>query len=275
MRHPQLIQPERAVLLVAHGSRNPRAAVVVQELAQALRAHLGGAGAAGAPVAVAYLDFSEPSVGRALTELAADGVREVVAVPLLFAPGYHLRVDLPSAVAEVRAGLPWLSVSIAEPLGAAADPAGAGEPDLLLDALDARLAEVDVQEGYDAVVLASAGSSDPTARAAVEDLAQRWERRSGRAVVPAYATAAEPTVAEAIELLRAQGAERVAVSGLFIAPGRLPEATRRTAIAAGASVVAEPLGADPRLVALLARRANRANRANAESERSVMRPTRA
>jgi sirohydrochlorin ferrochelatase len=296
MRHPQLSAPElsgaaggfrraesdNAVLLVAHGSRNPQAAGVVQELAAALRVELGGT-----RVAVAYLDFTDPSVGLALTELAADGVREVVAVPLLFAPGYHLRVDLPSAVAEVRAGLPWLSVAVADPLAVAPEP---GEPDLLLAALEARLTQalrlswpsepVSVgrigrsepgfdgqtrvrrprhwREGYDGVVLASAGSSDPTARAAVEGLAERWAQRSGRPVVPAYATAAGPDVTEAIERLRAQGAGRVAVSGLFIAPGRLPEATRRTAVAAGAAVVAEPLGANSQLVALLARRANRA-----------------
>ena len=59
--------------------------------------------------------------------------------------------------------------------------------------------------------------------------------------------------------LRAEGAERVAVSGLFLAPGRLPEAVRRTAIESGAATVADPLGADPRLVRLVARRSNRAN----------------
>jgi sirohydrochlorin ferrochelatase len=83
MRHPQLSAPElsgaaggfrraesdNAVLLVAHGSRNPQAAGVVQELAAALRVELGGT-----RVAVAYLDFTDPSVGLALTELADEGL---------------------------------------------------------------------------------------------------------------------------------------------------------------------------------------------------------
>jgi sirohydrochlorin ferrochelatase len=235
------------VLLVAHGSRDRRAAIVVAQLAAAVRAELPGQ-----RVAVAHLDYTDPSVGVALTELAAQGARDVVAVPLLFAPGYHLRVDLPAAVAEVRAGLPWLSVTIAEPLGAARSD---GEPDLLLDALEARLAE---QPGrYDAVVLASAGSSDPLARQAVEFVAARWAVRRGRPVISAYATAAQPTVAAAISRLRDQGCARVAVSGLFIAPGRLPEAVRRSATEAGAVVLADPLGADARLVRLLALRSNR------------------
>src|SRR4051812_35478284 len=142
VRHPQLMAARvsesgyafgtpgsdrsRAVLLVAHGSRDPRAAGIVAALADAVRPVLA-AGRTGQRVAVAHLDFTEPSVGTALRGLAAAGATEVVVVPLLFAPGYHLRVDLPAAVAEVRVGRPDLAVSIAEPLGAEPDP---GEPDL-------------------------------------------------------------------------------------------------------------------------------------------------
>jgi sirohydrochlorin ferrochelatase len=241
VRHPQLSgSPERAVLLVAHGSRNPAAEVVVRELAAQVRAGLPGR-----EVAVAYLDFTSPTVGEALRELADAGVGAVVAVPLLFAPGYHVRVDLPAAIAEVRVGRPWLDVVIALPLGAA--PA-AGDPDLLLDALMAQLAP---PVRYDAVVLGSAGSSDPLARAAIEDIAARWSDRIDRPVVSAYATACGPTVSEAIDQLQSRGYEHVAVSGLFIAPGRLPEAVRRSAVESGAVAVTGPFGADPRLVELV------------------------
>jgi sirohydrochlorin ferrochelatase len=266
-----------AVLLVGHGSRDPRAATVVAELAAQVRLARPGW-----RVAVAHLDFTQPSVGVALTELAADGAREVAVVPLLFAPGYHLRVDLPAAVAEVRAGLPWLSVSIAEPLAAAPQP---DERDLLLDALEARLTEAPPlvwpsnardegrigppphaldgqtcsrrpeQGGWGGVVLASAGSSDPGARQAVEDLAGRWSDRLSMPVVTGYATAGGRSIPDAVQLLQGRRVQRVAVAGLFVAPGRLPEAARRTAVASGAAVIAEPLGAERHLVTLIARRA--------------------
>jgi sirohydrochlorin ferrochelatase len=232
------------VLLVAHGSRDPRAAATVTGLVAAVRVRLPRA-----RVEVAYLDFTAPSVGAALAALADGGVREVTVVPLLFAPGYHLRVDLPSAVAEVRAAREWLSVSIAEPLGTDPEP---GSADLLVDALSLRLRETG--RGYDALVLASAGSSDEGARSVVAQVAARLARPAGRPVVPAYATAAGPTVEEAVARLHDQGYARVAVSGLFIAPGRLPEAVRRSAEIAGAAVVAEPLGVRPELVELIAQR---------------------
>ena len=247
----------RAVLLVAHGSRNPGAELVVDELADAVRRELPGRA-----VAVAYLDFTAPSVGEALRVLVAGGVREVVAVPLLFAPGYHLRVDLPAAIAEVRAGHPGLTVVVAPVLGQAP---GAGEPDRLLDALESRLegpappgapgAPASRRaDGCDAVVLASAGSSDPAARTAVEDLADRWAQRSGRPVLSAYATGCGPTVAEAIAELRSRGLQRVAVASLFLAPGRLPEVVRAAAVESGAVAVSGPIGADPGLVELVVRR---------------------
>ena len=212
-------------------------------------------------MAVAYLDFTAPSVGEALRVLVADGVREVVVVPLLFAPGYHLRVDLPAAIAEVRVGHPELNVVVAPVLGQA--PV-AHEPDLLLEALESRLTAAvgvsdapggsDEPDGYDALVLASAGSSDPAARTAIEALAARWAQQCGRPVLSAYATACGPTVSEASAELRSRGFGRVAVASLFLAPGRLPEMVRQTAIESGAVAVAGSIGADASLVELVVRR---------------------
>ena len=129
-----------------------------------------------------------------------------------------------------------------------------GRSDLLLDALADRLAEVSGSAGVDGIVLASAGSSDPAARAAIEGVARRWAVRRGSPVRAAYATAGGRTVAEAVGQLRDEGCMAVAVSGLFLAPGRLPEVVRRSALEAGA-LVAEPLRAADALVRLVAARA--------------------
>jgi len=73
-------------------------------------------------------------------------------------------------------------------------------------------------------------------------------------VVPAFACAAEPTVPQAVEQLRAAGARRIAVASWFLAPGLLPDKVTRLATKAGATTLADPLGADAAVAHLVADR---------------------
>ncbi|MCC3767367.1 sirohydrochlorin chelatase [Streptomyces sp. UNOC14_S4] len=231
-----------ALLLVAHGSRDPRHAATVT----ALRDHLA-ASRPGLRVEVAYLDFCLPGAGQVLARLAAEGVREVIALPLLLTHAFHARTDIPAVLRE------------ATPLGLTVRQAEVlGPSPLLTTALERRLYEAGVRQEDRAttgVVLASAGSSDPRAIAVIEGLAREWQRTGGwQAVRPAYASAASPRVDEAVRALRAGGARRVAVAPYVIAPGRLPDRIARGGASASADVVAEPLGACPELVSVLLRR---------------------
>ncbi|MFF7422587.1 sirohydrochlorin chelatase [Streptomyces smyrnaeus] len=215
------------VLLVAHGTRHLAGVRTVRELADGVAARLGQ------PVAVAYADVRGPTIAEALARLPGP----VTLVPAFLASGYHVRVDIPAQVAAAgRAG----DVTVAPALGA--DPA-------LLPALVDRLAEAGVQEG-DAVLLAAAGSSDPGARAEARAMARRLGRLLRRSVPVAWAATAEPAVAEEVARLRGEGAARVAVAGWLLAPGLFAD---RLA-AAGADVVAAPLGAHPAVTTTLTSR---------------------
>src|SRR5690606_186340 len=88
-------QAQPPLLIVAHGSRDPRSAATVRALAEVVRTQ-----AEGRDVRVAFLDLSEPSVGDALAALHAEGHRHVVAVPLLLGHAYHARIDLPALVED-------------------------------------------------------------------------------------------------------------------------------------------------------------------------------
>ncbi|MEV6673749.1 sirohydrochlorin chelatase [Streptomyces sp. NPDC051162] len=230
------------LLLVAHGSRDPRHAATVATLRDRL--------ASARPelrVEVGYLDFCVPSVPLVLERLAAEGVREVIALPLLLTRAFHARTDIPGVLREVTAGLPGLRVRQAAVLG----------PSPLLTAtLERRLYEAGVRSGdrrSTGVVLAAAGSSDPEAGAVVAGVAREWERAGGWfAVRPAFASAAGPRVDDAVRALRAAGARRVAVAPYVLAPGRLPD---RIAEGAGpADTVAQVLGAAREVVSLILRR---------------------
>ncbi len=96
------------------------------------------------------------------------------------------------------------------------------------------------------VVLAAAGSSDPSANATIAELAARWARERGwRAVLPGYASAAGPRPAESVLALRHAGAARVVVATYLLAPGYFADKIRGAALGAGASAVSAALGAAP------------------------------
>ncbi|WP_233508496.1 sirohydrochlorin chelatase, partial [Spongiactinospora gelatinilytica] len=167
------------MVAVAHGSRDPRAAETVEELLDLVRRDRPGL-----PVRSAYLDHAPPTLGQALR-----GLPEAVVLPLLLTEAYHSRVDIPAALTTATARDPGLRVHRATTLG---------PHPLLVTALEHRLTEAGVPLGDPdtAVVLVSAGSSDPRANAVVAGIAGHWRRaRPWWSVVPAYASAGSPTPA--------------------------------------------------------------------------------
>ena len=238
------------VLLVAHGSRHPQARVVVQGIAAAMRRLLPGD-----LVTTCALDVESPSPRAALLDLTRRGAGRVRLVPLLFAPGFHLRVDLPSQVAAAAIAAGWVPThddpvfaTVAPPLIDIDDRDGT---ELLLDALDTRAGAA--LAGADSLVLLATGSSDPDALAAVDALARLWGARHSLSAGSAFASGPGVRPADAVRVSRAAGAERVLAGSLFLAPGLLPTRAAQAAADAGATV-SPVLGAAPPLVELIARR---------------------
>ncbi|MES9540000.1 MULTISPECIES: sirohydrochlorin chelatase [unclassified Actinomadura] len=230
------------MVAVAHGSRDPRAAATVAALLDAVRARRPDV-----PVHASFLDHAPPAPDRVLDGLARDGADEAVVLPLLLTAAYHSKTDIPGVLNRVRGRHPRLALRTADTLG---------PHPLLLDALERRLAEAGAAPGDPdtAVVLVSAGSSDPSANATVAGLAREWRARGLREVVPAYATAARPGPGEAVRALLAAGAPRVAVASYILAPGHFADKVRRESLAAGAAVVSPALGAAPEIADLIVRR---------------------
>ncbi|PVC84723.1 cobalamin biosynthesis protein CbiX [Streptomyces sp. CS090A] len=236
MSHPVL-------LVIAHGSRDPRHAATVHALTQRVRAERPGL-----RVETAFLEFNAPSVPRVLERLAAEGADEVIALPLLLTRAFHAKTDIPSVLREARARLPRLHIRQADVLG----------PSPLLNAtLGRRLREAGVRPGdihRTGLVLASAGSTDPEAIAVIAEIARELRHTGWCAVRPAFASASLPRTEDVVRALRAEGAERVAVAPYVIAPGRLPDRIAAGAEAAGADVLADVLGPAPELARLLLER---------------------
>ncbi|BFV59415.1 CbiX/SirB N-terminal domain-containing protein [Kitasatospora sp. CMC57] len=216
-----------ALVLVAHGSRDPQTLAEVHRLTALL--------AAARPeldVRVAHLGLNAPLLPDVLDGLSGPAVL----VPLLLSRGYHVKVDLPALLAAA----PQVNGLIAPPLGP--DP-------LLTELLHTRLTEAGWGPDGDAVVLAAAGSRDPAAAVDTETQAALLAARLGVPVRTGAVTGGR-SVAEAVARLTGEGHRRVAVASYFTAPGDFA----RLAASAGDWVTAAPLGAHPTMVELILRR---------------------
>ncbi|MET9823561.1 sirohydrochlorin chelatase, partial [Streptomyces sp. NPDC006349] len=231
--------PVRPVLLVvAHGSRDPRHAATVHALVRRVRALRPDV-----RVETGFLDFNVPSVRGALESLETEGVRDVVALPLLLTRAFHAKADIPAVLAAAPSRL---RIRQAEVLGPSP---------LLLSALERRLYEAGLtpaDKSSTGVVLASAGSSDPEAIAVIADIAREWRLTGWCAVRPAFASASLPRTEDAVRRLRELGCARVAVAPYVLAPGFLPDRIARGA--AGADVLADVLGPSPEVARVLLER---------------------
>jgi sirohydrochlorin ferrochelatase len=168
--------------LLAHGSPDPRHARDVASLSGRLQV-------AGVPSRAAYLDHNEPAAAQVARALQRSGAASTTVVPLLLAPAYHVRVDVPAAISAMRAAAPDLAVAAAEPIGL--------HP-LVLDAAAELVQGSGLPVGpRTGLILAGAGSRDVRAVAAVEGLVTRHgsalrDRLGVRSVRGAYLDGGRP-----------------------------------------------------------------------------------
>ena len=101
-----------ALLLIAHGSRQPEANADLSRLAEQLRetgqfSH----------VEPAYLELAEPDIDAGAANCVKHGVRRVILLPYFLSAGVHVRRDLTAARNRLAARFPVVEFLLAEPLG--------------------------------------------------------------------------------------------------------------------------------------------------------------
>ncbi|MGV9710365.1 sirohydrochlorin chelatase [Gordonia sp. NPDC003424] len=210
------------LLLVAHGSRDPRFGDTARRVRRAVSQRLPDV-----DVSLSYLDLDEPSVGEALAGMPG----EAVVVPLLLAPGYHSEIDLPAIIAA-HARNP---VRRTEVVGSTN----------LTAALADRLLEAGLVDG-DGIVVTAVGSTNTAADLVVRRRAIELSTMLHKPVEVVYATrlgTGNIALRTAIRRLRNAGTTRVVVSPYFLSAGLLTERVEDALddLAPG-SLVAGPIG---------------------------------
>jgi len=112
---------KRAIVLFAHGARDPEWAGPVRRLADRLMAR-----DAGVRVVTAFLEFMAPGLEAAVDGLVGEGVGEILVVPVFLAQGGHLKRDVPVLVEAAAERHRGLRIRLVAPVG---------EDDGVLDAM--------------------------------------------------------------------------------------------------------------------------------------------
>jgi sirohydrochlorin cobaltochelatase len=105
----------KALILFAHGARDPEWARPVQAVAQRLQTENPDL-----PVTIAFLEFMSPALPDAIDEIARKtgaALLQIDILPFFIAQGGHLRQEVPVMLAQIRQQHPQLQLRLLPPLG--------------------------------------------------------------------------------------------------------------------------------------------------------------
>jgi sirohydrochlorin cobaltochelatase len=106
--------PKTALILFAHGSRDPEWASPLRRVRAAVLD-----GSPGLRIEVAFLEFLEPRLQDCASTMVAEGFDRIIVVPMFIAQGGHLKNDLPLIIDELRARFPNVVFEMPGPVGEA------------------------------------------------------------------------------------------------------------------------------------------------------------
>lgn len=103
---------QRALVLFAHGARDPRWAEPFQRLQNIIQAQKPDV-----QVSLAFLELMSPCLPELVKQIVDAGCRDVTVVPVFFGQGGHVLRDLPVLIAQLTAEHPTVRIHAASAVG--------------------------------------------------------------------------------------------------------------------------------------------------------------
>jgi sirohydrochlorin cobaltochelatase len=101
-----------AIILFAHGSRDPLWHKPIQAVAERILAR-----APSTVVRCAYLELTEPDLPHVASSLVADGATSLSVVPMFLGVGRHAREDLPELIRTIQLAHPSVDITCQPAVG--------------------------------------------------------------------------------------------------------------------------------------------------------------
>ena len=101
-----------AIILFAHGARDPEWASPMRRVQAAIRAR-----SPGIAVDLAFLEFMAPDLETCVAGAIAAGARKLVILPMFIAQGGHLKREVPEMLEKLRSTWPDVEFSLDRAIG--------------------------------------------------------------------------------------------------------------------------------------------------------------
>ena len=211
------------------------------------------------PVSHGFIESAYPDARSAISQsVALYQPTDVVVLPLLLLPAGHVKNDVPAAVAAARTDFPTVRFTYARDLSVA-EPLLSIIEERSHNPFDHLSTPFNMTGAPDFTLLVGRGSSDRDANSDLYKIARLLtERQTLGKVEPAFISLALPSVPEALDNLKRLGATGIAIAPYFLFTGVLLDriySQARKWHAGNPEIplwLAREIGADPRLVDLLA-----------------------
>jgi sirohydrochlorin cobaltochelatase len=205
-----------ALLIVGHGSRDPRGAREFHELVALVRERNPALSVEGG-----FIELSRPPISECVNRLAGGGARNIAAVPLMLLAAGHAKDDIPATLVREKMNHPEVGFEYGRALGIRPE---------LLELMDEKISAVVPEEEKEetAILVVGRGSSDPDANSDLFKVSRLfYEGRPYPMVETAYVSMTPPSVHDGLERLKRLGAKKIAVFSYFLFTGVLEERIRR------------------------------------------------
>ena len=108
----KLLAKSKCLVLLAHGSKDPRWRVPFERTVDAVRGQSGET-----EVRLAYMEFVKPTLMDVARECLGQQILLLKILPLFLSTGAHLATDVPGQVNQAKAQFPQLEVELLSPIG--------------------------------------------------------------------------------------------------------------------------------------------------------------